>query len=95
MTLMLGDVIARLRDGEEVATLLATLDARTIDALAGRAEADGVSLPVSAVRAVDRFCHAAPEDAWTGLIGAMHAAALPGRAALRFMVRWDLDAEAA
>ena len=85
---MLGQVIDGLGRPELVAGLLARLDPGLVEALATRAEAAAMDLPVFVSGAVRAFADSADDELWFQLLTVIRKAEDPGLAAVEQILEW-------
>ena len=82
--MMLGDLVARLRDEAVVEeALLAFTDLALLADLRAQAEASGLELGAYAAAAVSRYASDAPAEEWVTLMGAMSRSQDPGAVYLK------------
>lgn len=85
--MMLGDLMTRLSDQEEVGRILADLGDPELSRQFGDDPGEAAR---AAVRAVRRFVEEADDEAWVSLVSALGRAEDPARAGLRNMLRRGL-----
>lgn len=89
--MLLGDMLAELRDEAVASETLMTLgDLTLMVALDAAAHRAGETPASYAVRAVQRFADRADDEAWLGLMGALERAEDPAAACLGRMLAWSL-----
>lgn len=82
--MLLGDLLAQFDDDSIAAeTVLALDDLPLVARLHAQAAADGMTLGAYAAAAVRRYAATASDQEWVTLMGALGAAADPGRVCLK------------
>jgi hypothetical protein len=85
----LGEILAELRDPEEVRRLLA--EAGDLALMAKVEQAAGSDTCGFALQAVEHFVRGADSEAWVKLVGRIQDSSTPAQSCLGEMLRWAVS----